>query len=318
MDFLESEQPKQNNDHSLWVEKFRPTTLDGYVGNEMVKETIKIYLEKQDIPHLLFHGPPGTGKTTSAKVLARNIKCDVMYINASAERGIDTIREKIKNFSCGVGFRPLKILILDEADQLTPDAQGALRNTMETNSAHTRFILTCNHPERIVPAIQSRCQVFEIKPISKKEVAVKLATILKEEGVEHTIEDIAFIVNKYYPDIRKVINFAQQSELHGKLKICKENALESDFLAKIVFLLSSPTSTTFNEIRQLVADADPNNFDEVYRYLLNNLEKFSKGKDAQIILDLAESVYQSTLVLPQARDITFVACVYKILTTLRK
>jgi DNA polymerase III delta prime subunit len=242
-----------------------------------------------------------------------------MYINASAERGIDTIRDRMRDFSSSAGFKLLKILVLDECDQLTGPAQGALRNTMEAYSAHTRLILTCNHRERIIDPIVSRCQCFEIKPISKKDVALRLVSILQSENVSFTQEDIVFIVNTYYPDIRKVINFAQQSAIDGTIKICKENAVEADLLGKIVDLIKTSTSTkeTVNKIRGLITDVDPNFLDEVYQYLYTRVDDYAKGKEALVIIELAEEIKSSSLVIPKAREITFLACIYKILKHLK-
>jgi replication factor C small subunit len=149
-----------NSEHTLWVEKYRPEELAGYVGNHAIIEKVRIYLESGDVPHLLFYGTAGTGKTTLAKLIAKNIDCDLMYINASDENNVDTVREKIKSFASTIGFRQWKLIILDEADYLTPNAQAALRNLMETFSKTTRFILTCNYVEKIIDPIQSRCQVM--------------------------------------------------------------------------------------------------------------------------------------------------------------
>ena len=143
--------------HSLWVEKYRPTDLSTYVGNEHLKEKVKVYLESEDVPHLLLFGKAGTGKTTLAKIVVNNIDCDYMYINASDENKVDDVRNKIKTFASSVGFKSLKVIILDECDYLTPNAQAALRNLMETFSKLCRFILTCNYVERIIDPIQPRC-----------------------------------------------------------------------------------------------------------------------------------------------------------------
>lgn len=322
MNFFEEDdqsiKPSVSLDDSLWVRKYSPKTLNDFVGNESIRAPVALMLEKGDIPHLLFHGPAGTGKTTLAKLISRNIQCDCLYINASDKSGVDFIRTDIKNFAMGAGFKPLKILILDEADGLSAEAQGALRNMMETYAAHTRFILTCNYREKIITPLASRCQEYEIKPISKKEIAVHLVKVLQTEKVSFTQEDIVFIVNTYYPDVRKVINFAQQSNLRGVLKIFKENAVDTDLSQKIVLLLKTPSKPgVFNEIRQLIVDSDNNNIESVYRYLYDHVSEFASGKEAIIVLELAESIYQSTLVLTQARDITFMACIYKILKHLR-
>ena len=167
----------------LWVEKYRPTTLDGYVGNEVIKNKIEDYLKQGSIQNLLFHGVAGTGKTTLAKLIAKNLNCDLLYLNASDERGIDTIRDKIVPFASTMSFRDIKIVILDEADYLTPQAQATLRNTIESCSKTTRFILTCNYLERIISPLQSRCQTFEIIPPSKQEVNNKCQDILTQEKI---------------------------------------------------------------------------------------------------------------------------------------
>ena len=308
--------PKKES--SIWVDRYRPAKLEDYIGNEAVKEKCKEYIEKQDIPHLLFYGPAGTGKTSLAKLLGKAINCDILYINASAERGIDTIREKMKNFACSAGFKPLKMLILDEADKLTPDAQGAMRNMMETYSVHTRFILTCNYVEKISSPIASRLQAFQIKPISKAEVAAKLANILDAENVTYTVDDIKFIVNTYYPDIRQVINFAQKSNLRGTIKISRENAVEVDFLNSLIRFLNTPTKPgVFNEIRQLTTEVDADSFETIYKHLFEKVDEYAKGKEALVIFEIADALYQSSLVIPPVRDITFLACIYKILKHLK-
>ena len=149
--------------HTLWVEKYRSNTLDNYVGNENIKQTIQKYLDQNDIQNFLFYGPAGTGKTTLAKLIVNNLDCDYLYINASDERGIDTIRDKVSGFASAASFKSLKVVILDEADFITIQGQAALRNVIETYSRTTRFILTCNFVERIIDPLQSRCQVLDRK-----------------------------------------------------------------------------------------------------------------------------------------------------------
>ncbi len=317
MSFIFEEEQKTNDTHTLLVEKYRPTKLENYIGNEQLKETVKSYINKKDIPHLLLYGSAGTGKTTLAKLITKNIPCDVLYINASDETGVDTVRTKIKGFASTTGFNPLKVVILDEADFQSTESQAALRNLMETFSLTTRFILTCNYQEKIIPALISRCQTYQINPISKKEVAVHLKNILDKEKVEHTNEDLGYIVNTYYPDIRKILNFSQQSILDGKIKISTYNAVGTDTQNKIIDLLTTSTNTltTFNEIRQLIADGDVKVFDEYYSLLYNKVSEYSKGKDVVVIMSIAEYLHQSSLVVD--KEITFMACIASILKSIK-
>ena len=317
MSFIFEEEQKTNDTHTLLVEKYRPTKLENYIGNEQLKETVKSYINKKDIPHLLLYGSAGTGKTTLAKLITKNIPCDVLYINASDETGVDTVRTKIKGFASTTGFNPLKVVILDEADFQSTESQAALRNLMETFSLTTRFILTCNYQEKIIPALISRCQTYQINPISKKDVAVHLKNILDKEKVEHTNEDLGYIVNTYYPDIRKILNFSQQSILDGKIKISTYNAVGTDTQNKIIDLLTTSTNTltTFNEIRQLVADGDVKVFDEYYSLLYNKVAEYSRGKDVIVIMSIAEYLHQSSLVVD--KEITFMACIASILKSIK-
>lgn len=304
------------SDHSLWVERYRPKNLDKFIGSQAVVETVKDWLDKKDIPHLLFFSSPGTGKTSLGKILTKHIPCDSLIINASDENGVDDIRNKVQDFCMTMGMQPLKVMFLDEADRLTPDAQGILRNLMETYSQSTRFILTCNYAEKIVPAIKSRSQCFEIKPPSKPEVMKHLVHILNSEKVTYDMKDVAFIVASYFPDMRKIINFAQQSSINGQLKISKASSADQDFRNKLIEMLKTPTKAgIFTEIRQLVADASFSNYEEVYKFLFDHLNDYAPANKApEIILHLADAVYQSALVFE--REITFVAAMHKMLTVL--
>lgn len=314
--FFEMEETPEVSDHSLWVERYRPKTLADFIGSTTVKETLQLWLENKDIPHLLFFSSPGTGKTSIGKLLVRHLPCDSLIINASDENGVDNIRNKVQDFCMTMGMQPLKIMFLDEADRLTPDAQGILRNLMETYSQSTRFILTCNYQEKITPAIKSRCQSFEIKPPSKGEVMAHLLKILDTEKVTYSKTDVAFIVQSYFPDMRKIINFAQQSSIRGELKIAKANTADQDFKTKLVELLKTPNKAgVFDEIRQLVADAAFSNYEEVYRFLFDHVNDYAPAnKTPEVILHLADAVYQTALVFE--REITFVAAMHKLLVVL--
>ena len=205
--FEQNEEEKVDN--SLWVESYRPTKLVDYVGNAHLKSKIEGYLETGDVPHLLLHGRAGTGKTTLAKLIVKSVDCDYMVINASDENNVDTVRNKVKNFASSMGFKKWKIVILDEFDYMSPNAQAILRNLMETFSQHCRFILTCNYVEKVIDPIQSRCQSFQIVPPTKKDVAIQISKILGAEGVEFEPKDLVPIIDAGYPDIRKIINTCQ-------------------------------------------------------------------------------------------------------------
>jgi DNA polymerase III delta prime subunit len=288
-----------NTEHTLYVEKYRPNTLDGYVGNQAIIEKVKIYLQSGDVPHLLLYGTAGTGKTTLAKLIANNIDCDLMYVNASDENNVDTVREKIKNFASTVGFRQYKLIILDESDFLTASAQAALRNLMETFSKTTRFILTCNYIEKIIDPIQSRCQVFAITPPSKKDVAVRVSEILKHEAVTFKPEDLVAIVNSGYPDIRRILNACQRQVVNGELVMDRQSLVEANYMNKILDILSSneDKKTMFTNIRQLLADSQVKDFSNLYRFLYDNLESYATGHIAAVILIIADAQYKDSFIV---------------------
>jgi len=302
-------------EHSIWVEKYRPQSLDDYIGNDHIIDKVKIYLESNDIPMLLFIGPYGTGKTTLAKIIVNSIDCDNLYINAADENGVETIRKKVSNFASTVGFNAIKVVILDEAHQLTFQAQQILNNILETFSKTTRFILTSNFIEKIAGSIVSRSQVFQIIPPRKPEVASHLAKILQKENVEFTKEDIALLVNSHFPDIRKIINTAQSFNVNGKLKLDRSEIIESNYFLKAIELLvnSKSNSKTYQEIRQLFADNKVKQFEQFFRLLYENLDKISSDptKQAQIILSIADAQYYDSLVID--KEINVMALVVKIL-----
>ena len=275
-------------EHTLFVEKYRPDTLDNYIGNEHLKSKVEHYLETGDLPHLLLFGKAGTGKTTLAKILVKNIECDYLYINASDENNVDTVRNKVKQFASTVGFKDMKVIILDECDYITPNAQAALRNLMETFSKHCRFILTCNFVERIIDPIQSRCQSFQIVPPSRNEVAKHLHNILIQENVMDTPEDIKILVEMGYPDIRRVINSAQRNIVNGKIKLDTSSIIQNDYKLKLLKILETQNKkTAFKEIRQLLADNKVTDFADLFRLLYDEVDTWGKGHVAECILIIA-------------------------------
>jgi DNA polymerase III delta prime subunit len=280
----------------LWVEKYRPTTLEEYVGNETIKNKIADYLKQGSIQNLLFHGVAGTGKTTLAKLIAKNLNCDLLYINASDERGIDTIRDKIIPFASSMSFNDVKIVILDEADYITPQAQATLRNTIESCSKTTRFILTCNYLERIISPLQSRCQTFEIIPPSKTEVIEHVSDIAIEEAMlKVSVNDIQKIVSTHYPDIRKIINTVQGSIVDGVIKI-DDNSLKNTQLGGLI-VDALIRKAKLSEIRQIIADSGSREFDDLFKYIYDKSSTLFGDNEGEAILIIAKYQYEYTFVL---------------------
>ena len=293
---------RNKREHTLWVEKYRSQTLEDYVGNEQIKTTISQYLGQNDIQNFLFFGPPGTGKTTLAKLIVNSLDCDYMYINASDENGIDTIRDKVKGFASVASFKPLKVVILDEADYITINGQAALRNVIETYSRTTRFILTCNFIERVIDPLQSRCQVLKIVPPSKKDVAKHVVNILKKEEVTYENQDIIDVVNYYYPDVRKILDKSVLASNNYKNQILEE--------------LKSPSTKSFNTIRQILADSGSNEFDDLFRYLYDNVEEYASMYVGEVIVYIEEYQYHSNFRID--KEINIMALFSKILSLILK
>ena len=297
-------------EHTLLVEKYRSKDLDEYVGNEHIKKTITQYLGQNDIQNLIFYGPAGTGKTTLAKLIVNNLNCDYLYINASDERGIETIRDKVSGFASTASFKPLKVVILDEADFLTIQAQASLRNVIETFSRTTRFIMTCNYVERIIDPLQSRCQVLKVIPPSKKEVAVHLASVMATEGTTYEMEDLKTIVNQYYPDLRKCLNTIQLSTQDQKLVIDKSVLVSSNYMISILKELSN-AKPKWREIRQIIANANVSDFEELYRYLYDNANVYASGREGMVAIYINEYSYQSNFRID--KEINCMALIQKLI-----
>ena len=274
---------------------------------------MKVYLESEDVPHLLLYGKSGTGKTTLAKIITNNIDCDHLYINASDENNVDNVRTKIKNFASSAGFKDLKVIILDEADFLTPNAQAALRNIMETFSKHCRFILTCNYVERVIDPIQSRCQTYKIVPPSRKEVALHMKDILEKENVGFALDDVALVVNAGYPDIRRVINSAQRQIVKGELKIDVLSVIQNDYKIQLLEMLSN--GAKLSVIRQLIADNSITDYSELYRLLYDEVDNYSNGKSEECILVIAEAQFQDTNVVD--KEINFMSMLIRLQRLIR-
>jgi replication factor C small subunit len=291
--------------HKLWVEKYRPDLLENYLGNESFLLSLKEWIDKNDFPNLLLYGGPGTGKTTAAKLIVKNIKCDHIYINCSDENGIDVIRDKVKSFASAATFQPIKVIIMDEADFLTINAQAALRNTIETFSITTRFIFTCNYVERIIEPLQSRLAVYELNPPTPLEVGKHMLEILDLEEIKYAKPDVAVLVKKFYPDIRKILNISQSCIKSNELVLDSKLVNQTGVGNLILQELKNKSSGSFNNIRQILADNNVRDFTEYYKLLFDNTTT------GVYIITIGESQYQS--VTHPDKEICFMTCIAKLL-----
>lgn len=285
---------------ALWVEKYRPSKIDGYVFRDThQKEQVQQWIKQGSIPHLLFSGNAGIGKTTLAKILFNELDInplDILEINASRTNSVEDVRDKIVNFVQMIPFGDFKVVLLDEADYLSPNAQAALRGVMEEYHTTARFILTCNYPNRIIPALHSRCQGFHIERVDITEFTARVATILVEENVEFDLDTLDTFVKATYPDLRKCINTVQMNSLDGSLHTPeKGDTGEQDWKIEMVQLFKAGKIT---EGRKLVCgQARPEEMEEVYRWLYDNVAIFGdEQKQNRAILHIKQGLVDHTLV----------------------
>jgi replication factor C small subunit len=300
-------------ENTLYVERFRPTELQYYVGNENVKETIQKYLDQGDIQNFIFYGPAGTGKTTLAKIIVKNLDCDYLYINASDENGIDTIREKVKGFASSASWKGIKVVILDEADFITIQGQAALRNVIETFSRSTRFILTCNFIERIIDPLQSRCQVLKIVPPSKTDVYNHLTWILADQlSISYEPEDLKTLIIQYYPDMRKMLNVIQMSVKDDHIQLDKTVLTSNNYIKEVLKELTGKKN--WLTIRQIIADSNTKDFEELYRNLFEYSSKYAPGNEGSVAIILNEHLYQANFRID--KEINVMSALAKIIETI--
>ena len=284
----------------LWVDKYRPKSMDGYVWRDNAqKRQVESWIKDKSIPHLLLSGTPGIGKTTMAKILVNEIgieDADVLDVNASRETGIDFIRNKIVPFISSIAWGPFKVVLLDEADRLSPQAQDSLKGIIEEYSAYARFILTCNNPNMVVPALHSRCQQFHFTKLDQTEFTARAATILVEENVEFDLETLDVYVSTTYPDLRKCLNLLQQNTSEGKLfSPQKEDAGSLDYKFEMVELFKAGEITKARKL--LCSKARPEEMEEIYKWLYNNVAVF--GDEAiqdKAILIIKQGLVDHTLI----------------------
>jgi replication factor C small subunit len=285
----------------LWVEKYRPKTVDGYVfRDDHQRNQINTWIKDKSIPHLLLSGAAGIGKTTLAKVLINELgieEYDVLEINASRTNSVEDVRDKITNFVQMIPFGPFKVVLLDEADYLSPNAQAALRGVMEEYHATSRFILTCNYPNRIIPAIHSRCQGFHVERTDMTEFTARVATILVEESVEFDLDTLDLYVKVAYPDLRKCINLVQQNVNEDKLAAPnKADGGEADWKFDMVELFKAGKISDARKL--LCGKLRAEEMEEVYRWLYDNITIFGEeSKQDAAILILKQGIVDHTLVV---------------------
>jgi replication factor C small subunit len=288
----------------LWVEKYRPRDVDGYVfRDEAQREQVKQWIKEGSVPHLLFSGAAGIGKTTLAKILINALGVDtydVLEINASRENNVDNVRNNITSFVSTMPFGQFKIVLLDEADFLSPNAQAALRGVMEEYSQTARFILTCNYPHKIIPALHSRCQGFHIEKVDHTEFTARAATVLVTEGIEFDLDVLDSYVKATYPDLRKCLNLLQMNSVDNKLKSPSEsNAGTADYKLAMVDLFKAGK---IREARTLLcSQARPEEMEEIFRWMYDNLELFAKTEEQkdEAIVAIRKGAANASLVADQ-------------------
>jgi replication factor C small subunit len=285
----------------LWVEKYRPKTINEYVFRDAIqRKQIENWIKEKSIPHLLLSGNAGIGKTTLAKVLFNELDInsfDIMEINASRENNADTIRDKITNFVQMIPFGDFKIVLLDEADYLTPNAQAILRGVMEQYHSTARFILTCNYPNRIIPAIHSRCQGFHIAKVDQNEFTIRVAQILVEEGIQVNIDILDTFVKATYPDLRKCINMVQMNSQSGEL--ISPNESEENVGDWKIAMVELFKEGKVNEARKLLCGTvRPEEMEDIYRWMYDNIQLFGdESKQDKAVLIIKQGLVDHTLIV---------------------
>ena len=298
----------------LWVEKYRPVKIEDLILDTKIVDLLRSWINIGDVPNILFSGSPGSGKTTIAKILISSIPCEYIYINASDERGIDTFRDRVKDFICSKSLSGRRIVVLDESDYITAEGQAILRGYLEEYSSNARFIMTCNYHTKIINPILSRLQHIHLKSeVDKIWVTDYLSGILKNEKVKFESTDVSTIVSLFYPDIRKCINELQKNVINNNLQKFDVTSFSSDIMKEIV-------KGDITAIRTILSVSNPD-YLLIYRSLF---EKFStlhtksienKETVGKILITIAEYLYRHEFVVD--KEINFIACIILIMNHLK-
>ncbi len=304
-----------NKINSIWNEKYRSKNLEEYLCEAELKSKFQTFINKQDIPHIGLFGSQGLGKSTLAKILVNSIECDFLHINAADERGIEVIRDKVGSFASSNSFKPLKIVVLEESTILLNASQIILLDMMERYSLKTRFILTGNYPERLIPPLRSRLQEFKLLSPTKKEVAKHIVKILDNEEVKYDLNDVAKIIQNSYPDFRKIINDLQKYTIDGTLSIPTKLLDNTNFSQKILDELKSPSNQTFNNIRQIIANHENSSYEEIFKLLYAKSSDYAPNHEGHIAYIVNEHMYQSNFKVDF--EINFMSCISRILDLIK-